>query len=89
VCYTFFAQGLQNESIMRKKRLSVSPSIHCIAKITVKDSYLTVELNVRLPITPTEHEAKIESIRFCKNGLQNKNWYRVQNIGSLGSKTFL
>ena len=39
-----------------------------------KDSYLTVELNVRLLITPTEHEAKIESISFCKNRLQNKNW---------------
>jgi len=38
-----------------------------------KDSYLTVELKVRLLITPTEHEAKIESISFCKNRLQNKN----------------
>jgi hypothetical protein len=54
-----------------------------------KDSYLTVELNVRLLINHTEHEAKIESIRFCKNGLQNKNLYMVQNIGSLKSKTFL
>jgi hypothetical protein len=49
-----------------------------------KDSYLTVALNVRLLITPTEHEAKIESIRFCKNGLQNK---KGTKYSSLRSKT--